>query len=282
MAERNEAGRLEDMRLLLVSTPRSGNTWFRRLLCGALDLKEFAVHRPCELNWAQLPPRCIVQMHWRVKQDVWKISRDFGFQPIVIVRHPLDVLISILHFCNFELETNYWLGGEGGDEASIRGKDPADHAFAAYATGPRAAALLSVSATWMDQQVPHIRFEELVAKTEPELKNFLCRFGAEPVRPFPDVIEGNTLQKSRSSSENHHFWQGQPGLWSKLIDKHLAHRIHAVHPDVFASLGYGVQEACCVPPEDSRRLWSTLRAEPHRAADERGDRQGQDSASLAC
>src|ERR1700722_20381534 len=149
------------MRLLLVSTPRSGNTWFRRLLCGALDLKEFAVHRPCELNWSELPPRCIVQMHWRVKPDVWKISRDFGFQPIVIVRHPLDVLISILHFCNFELETNHWLGGEGGDEVAIRGKDPTDHAFAAYATGPRAAALLSVSATWMDQPIPHVRFEEL-------------------------------------------------------------------------------------------------------------------------
>jgi hypothetical protein len=270
------------MRLLLVSTPRSGNTWFRRLLGRALDSKEFAVHRPCDLNWSELPPSCIVQMHWRVKPDVWKISRDFGFQPIVIVRHPLDVLISILHFCNFELETNHWLGGEGGDEVSIRGKDPTDHAFAAYATGPRAAALLSVSATWMDQPIPHVRFEELVATTETELRKFLWRVGAEPVRPLPDVIDANTLKKSRSTSENHHFWQGRPGLWSRLIDKDLAYRIHAVHSDAFASLGYGVQEACYVPPEVSRSLWSTLRAERKIAADERSDRCAQDSSSPEC
>jgi hypothetical protein len=201
-------------------------------------------------------------MHWRVKPDVWKISLDFGFQPIAIVRHPLDVLISILHFCNFELETNHWLDGEGGDETAIRGKDPTDPAFAAYAVGPRAAALLSVSAAWMEQNLPHLRFEELVANTEPELREFLTHLAAEPVRPLPEVIGGNTLKKSRVSSNNHHFWQGSPGLWANLIGRDLAHRIHDVHADAFASLGYGIEEARGVPPEESRRLWSVLRAQP--------------------
>ncbi len=250
------------MKLLLVSTPRSGNTWFRQMLCGALHLREFAVHRPCDLHWAELPARCIVQMHWRAKPDVWKISRDFGFQPITIVRHPLDVLISILHFCNFELETNYWLDGEGGDETSIRCKNPTDPAFAAYATGRRATALLSISAAWMEQKIPHVRYEELVANTEPALRKFLTQLAVESFRPFSDVIGDNTLEEMRSHSVNHHFWQGTPGLWSRLIDKDLANRIHDAHADTFTSLGYGIEEARRVPPEESWKLWSALRAQP--------------------
>jgi hypothetical protein len=260
LVRKTEAVTWKIMRLLLVSTPRSGNTWFRQLLCGALDLRVFAVHRPCDLNWAELPPRCIVQMHWRVKRDVWKISRDFGFQPIVIGRHPLDVLISILHFCNFELETNNWLDGEGGDETLIRGKDPTDPAFAAYATGRRATALLSVSPAWIEQKLPHVRFEDLVAQTEPTLRKFLRHLAAEPVRPLPDIINENTLQKSRCSSKNHHFWQGSPGLWSRLIGRDLANQIYDVHADAFTSLAYEVDEACSVLPEESRRFWNALRA----------------------
>src|SRR5690349_4298988 len=47
----------------LLGTPRSGNTWLRRLLAAAHGLEQFAVHRPEELDWAGLPARFIVQLH---------------------------------------------------------------------------------------------------------------------------------------------------------------------------------------------------------------------------
>lgn len=163
------------MRLLVVSTPRSGNTWFRRLLAGALDLAEFAVHRPDDLDWTTLPERCIVQLHWRPRPDILQICADFGFRPVLIVRHPLDVLISILHFCNFEPETEFWLDGEGGGERAIKGQDPTSQAFSTYATGPRASALLAVSAEWIRAGVPYVRYENLVAGAEAELGAILNR-----------------------------------------------------------------------------------------------------------
>ena len=246
------------MRILIVSTPRSGNTWFRRLLSGALGLEEFAVHRQSDLNWEELPKGCIVQMHWRVRPDVLKICRDFGFQPVLIVRHPLDVLISILHFCTFEPATEHWLDGEAGNESSIQGKDPTDPAFAAYATGPRAAALLAVSVEWMQQRVPYVRFEDLVARTQTELGAFLKQLSAEPVRPLPDVIVANTLEKSRIAVRNQHFWQGKPGMWSRLIERDLANRIHRTHASVFGALGYGIDDARNPTPDEIRSLWHTL------------------------
>ena len=249
------------MRILIVSTPRSGNTWFRHLLSGALGLAEFAVHRESDLDWAELPKDCIVQMHWRFKPDVLRLCHDFGFQPVLIVRHPLDVLISILHFCTFEPATRFWLDGEAGNESSIHGKDPADPAFATYATGPRAAALLAVSVEWMLQRVervPHIRYEDLVARPQAELEAFLKQLPAKSIRPLTEVIDANTLEKARPTANNRHFWQGKPGMWSQLIDRDLATRIQHAHTGVFESLGYGIDDAWNPAPDDIRILWSAL------------------------
>ena len=35
----------DDLRLALVSTPRSGNTWLRNMLAATLDLHEHAAHK---------------------------------------------------------------------------------------------------------------------------------------------------------------------------------------------------------------------------------------------
>lgn len=252
------------MRLLIVSTPRSGNTWFRHLLCGALDVPELAVHRPGDVNWAALPHSCVIQMHWRARPDVLKICREFGIRPIVIVRHPLDVLISVLHFCTFEPETRSWLDGEGGGEGAIQGKDPADPAFAAYALSPRAAALLAASMEWMERGVPFVRFENLVARTQPELERFLHRLRAAPVRPLAKVIEEHTLEKSRRAFNNQHSWQGRPGIWRHLVGRDLAWRIQQAHAPVFESQGYHVDDACDRTPEEIRAYWRAVRVAPPR------------------
>src|SRR5258707_11314411 len=52
------------LRLALISTPRSGNTWARALLANLYDLVEIPVHRPDEIDWENLPKRCVIQLHW--------------------------------------------------------------------------------------------------------------------------------------------------------------------------------------------------------------------------
>ena len=107
------------------------------MLAQALELSEQAVHLPEEVNWRALPPRVILQLHWPPGEDFVLQLDQHGFRPIVLARHPLDVLISILAFSQHDDSTVRWLGGAGGNERCIDGASPLSEAFLAYATGPR-------------------------------------------------------------------------------------------------------------------------------------------------
>jgi hypothetical protein len=51
------------MRIAILSTPRSGNTWVRRVLADIYDLTELAVHNPADIP-VEIPERAILQLHW--------------------------------------------------------------------------------------------------------------------------------------------------------------------------------------------------------------------------
>ena len=88
----------------------------------------------------------------------------------MLARHPLDVLVSILHFASHEPQTARWLDGEGGDESSILGAEPASAAFLASATGPRARALLAVTPEWWPHGGVAVRYEDAVGSPEAALE----------------------------------------------------------------------------------------------------------------
>ena len=228
------------------------------MVAGSLNIKEFAVHRPTDLDWSALPESCIVQMHWMPGPDVFNICRSWGFRPILIVRHPLDVLISILHFCVYERETAQWLDGRCGNEEDIKGKSPTDPQVKIYATGSRCAALLDVSSAWLTRGVASIRYEDLTAQPEKELGSFLQHLGVEPAANLSDIVASNTLQRARLTTNNCHFWQGRPGLGAWLIPKRVAISIRNVHREVFDALGYDIDEACELDEEILRRRWDAI------------------------
>ena len=51
--------RAPPVRIVLVSTPRSGNNWLRHLLARLYDIPSLSVHNPADLDWAALPPHCV-------------------------------------------------------------------------------------------------------------------------------------------------------------------------------------------------------------------------------
>src|SRR6185295_14663912 len=102
---------MDTMRIAVVSTPRSGNSWLRRMLAESLQLEENAVHRPEDVDWPELPERAVLQIHWRPDRDFVSRLEQHAFRPVVIARHPLDTLISILAFSQHENSTKHWLDG---------------------------------------------------------------------------------------------------------------------------------------------------------------------------
>jgi hypothetical protein len=213
-------------RFALVSSPRSGNTWLRRMLAALFGLQERAVHTPGELGWDGLPPRSILQLHWPADPAFVAQLEQHGFHVVVLVRHPLDTLISILHFATHEPQTTRWLDGAHGDERSILGAEPCSQRFVAYATGPRAGALVGVSGEWSQRHdVTLVRFEDLVNFPARELQRIVERPGVRPVISVEEAIETVSFARMRHEANNQHFWQGQPGLWRHLLPPEYAQAV---------------------------------------------------------
>lgn len=224
------------MKLALISTPRSGNTWLRHILASLYQLEQYAVHTPSEFDWAH--DRCIVQLHWRHSPEFACLLRGHGFQVVTIARHPLDVLLSILQFAPHEPQTACWLSGAGGTEMAIHHQSPASPEFLDYAIGSRARALLSVTPDWWTKSnAVKIRYEDLVRNPEATVHAFSAFLGP-PLVGVNDALQPLNIENLRSTSTNNHFWKGQPGLWREMIPADVARQIEAAHQDIFRCLNY--------------------------------------------
>jgi hypothetical protein len=227
------------LRVAIISTPRSGNTWLLHLLSRLYHAATLTFHSPLEIEWGKLPEACIMQLHWHPEASFLAHLETGGFRVVVLARHPLDVLISILHFALHD-PTARWLEGEGGNERPIYGAMPRSTAFFDYATGPRAKALLSITLEWWTMAGCHtLRYEDLVAQTAAELNRLTQSLGVAPVTSVESSIAATTLPKLRQlTKNNNHFWQGQSDNWKKLLPEAEARPIAQAHSEVFAKLGY--------------------------------------------
>ncbi len=219
----------------------------------AYGLEERSAHTPDELDWETLPERCALQLHWRRTPEFRKRLRRHGFSVAVLARHPLDVLVSILHFAPHEPQTARWLDGEGGNEEPLLGADPASPAFLAYATGPRAKALLSVTPEWWEHADARIRYEDLVADPPGELGRVVDELGGAPAVMPAEAVRAASFSRLRDEATNMHFWQGRPGLWSEIVPTRYALAIASAHPEML-DLGYSVG----VDAPTARARWSAI------------------------
>jgi hypothetical protein len=231
--------------------------WLRRLLVAAYGLEERSAHAPDEVDWEALPERCALQLHWRRTPEFRQTLKRYGFSVAVLARHPLDVLVSILHFAPHEPQTARWLDGEGGDETPLLGADPASPAFLAYATGPRAKALLAVTTEWWPHADARVRYEDLVDDPARELGRMIQELGGEPHVPCAEAVEVVSFGRLHKEATNQHFWQGKPGLWTELVPTQYALAIASAHPEML-ELGYTVG----VDAPTARARWREIAVDP--------------------
>lgn len=243
------------MRLALVATPRSGNTWFRKLLADLYELESLSVHTPAEIDWGTLPARCILQLHWHPTPEFLGQLKTGSFRAITIQRHPLDVLLSVLHFSAHEPQTARWLDGEGGGESTLHGAGPYSREFLDYVRSPRATALLSITPEWKSiPGVLSVCYEELATATEATLASVEEQLGPRR-RDLATIVNNARIENLRRHSGNHHFWQGKPGHWSRLLTRRLVSEAYRTHGQVFELLGYERDYPPLPDSHESRLRW---------------------------
>jgi len=232
--------------------------WTRRLFRELYALDERSVHSAADLDWDALPERCVVQLHAERTPELEALVERHGFRVAVLARHPLDVLISILHFARHEPQTASWLDGSGGDEHSIVDAAPTSRAFVRYGTSPRAKALLGITPQWWDRADVRIRYEDLVADTRRELELIARALDEPPARPYEEVLAHVTFESLQREADNVHFWRGSAGSWQELLTVPIARKLVDAHRDVLYQLGY-----LTLPSERvARERWSDLLIHP--------------------
>lgn len=223
------------------------------------DMSEMAVHRPDDLDWDSVPSDVVVQLHWHRLGSLRARLDQEGFQVVSLARHPLDVLVSILHYAPRLPWSADWLKGEAGDERDLLDASPRSPAFLEWAQSGRAAALLSVSAEWWeDPAAVQVRYEDLVADPVATLRRLVEHIGVLPVRSLREAAENQRFENLREALNPVHVWKGQPGLWRRLLLGDDARAIARRHDRVFASLGYPVDADDTLTADTADENWASL------------------------
>lgn len=254
------------LRLAVVANPRSGNMWLRRLLVALYALEERSAHTPPEVPWDDLPERCVLQIHWRPEREFRRLLRGSGFRVVTLVRHPLDALVSILHFAGHEPETARWLDGEHGDESSIIGAEPTSEAFLRYAESPRAQALLGISPAWWRHAAFGTRYVDLVSAPEQQLTRLVAALRAPTVCTPAEALEQVTFERLAREATNRHFWQGRAAHWREVLPAEHARAIAAPHAKLIRRFGYAVDPDLDLTIEVARERWAARATPPTSVA----------------
>lgn len=248
------------VRLAIVSTPRTGTNWLQCLLGRLCAVTSLSPVNPRNVAWRSLPAECVLILHWRPTPDLMALLQAERFRVVTLARHPFDVLLSILHFALREA-TDGWLEGEGGGEQSILGQSPTSAAFLEYATGPRAAALLDVSAAWWQEpECVKVRYEDLIHDTSATLHRVVEALNLPCRQPIADAVACAALpqMRRRSAERAHHFWQGKPNLWRELLPVAVVEALAEAHADSLARLDYACRPAAALTPAIAQARWLEL------------------------
>jgi hypothetical protein len=265
------------LRIAIVSTPRSGNTWIRLMLSRIYGIPELAVHQLDDAGFRELPAECILQLHAQRTPEFAATLARHRFRPLVLVRHPLDVLISILHYAVFDGRTDGWLMGSTGDETGIYGATPRSDAFLAYAAGPRAASLLGITGGWwhsanaaattlpasgsdLDRTLGmlgtlRLRYEDAVADPVRAMSELVARLGPPRVESPVEAAQATRLDRLRPQAANHHFWQGKPGHWRRFFTVAETARLAAALAPVTEPFGYQLDADPDLTPDAADANW---------------------------
>jgi hypothetical protein len=234
---------LPPLRILILSTPKTGNTWLARLLSSIYELPQLGLVLPFDPNQARsLGPRWVLFHHVRPSQPILDWINDIQPVVVTVIRHPADVLVSLYHHVR-----GFQDGPMDGDALRAMLTGPYERNNIASDAKDSFQDDLECSLSWMHTGLSHVvRYEDLWRDTHGELKRLTSSICPVPESRIDLAIERGDLSLMRRLAGEHgrFFRSGKVGNWQGALPQDVCDQLtQAPYRRIIEELGYSMNPA---------------------------------------
>ena len=231
------------LRILILSTPKTGNTWLARLLSAIYDLPQQGLLHPFDPKQAAaLGGRWVLFHHVRPTPEILDWIEEINPVLVTAIRHPADILVSLYHhvrrFQAAEIEasalramlTSPYERSEILSDASGSFQDD-----------------LECSLSWMRTGRVHtVRYEDLWRDAHRELARVTSLICPVPERNIDLAIERCDFSLMRRLAGKHggFFREGKVGGWPQVLPEDVCEGLcREPYQALIEELGYSMDPA---------------------------------------
>lgn len=238
------------LKLVVASTPKTGNTWLRYLLkevhrLPARDLP-FPFAEP-----AMAGERWIAQQHWFPSPEVLSWGEREGVVWLTTVRHPGDTLLSLYHYVRAYADDPRWAGDPPG-EMRLDADGPGAHVVQYVRSDFHHYLELSLAWAKSGRSIV-VRYEDLCRDAESVLRRVVHEIAerapgaGEPLDRVAGAVASCEIGQLREGLrlDPKFFRKGGSGSWAEELPPEVleAFRARPPYPELFGELGYSADPA---------------------------------------
>ena len=222
---RNEA----EIRIAILSTPKTGNLWLRTLLSDIYDLPTLDVsHDFTGYPPERTPDRFIFYHHFLPTAPLLRWLSENRVAVLTTIRHPGDVLVSLFHFVKALVEAGaaYNESHRMARDGTVPGRHTADIVSTEFFR------TLDISIQWMSYCVDVVRYEELNRDCVSTLRRVTDRLHGVNDERLHDAAVRNTFDLMRDSGKYgvRHFRRGESGDWRNELPMEIREYLRTREP----------------------------------------------------
>jgi hypothetical protein len=246
----------DNLRILIVSTGKTGNTWLKHLLANIYDLPIVAPGRAFDAGELEpLGPRWIAHQHYRARPDLIDCGWHNNIVFVTTLRHPCDALVSKFHYVRNLGRRRKFADVDRTPVIALDGKTIGENTASYVLDGFSIA--LDISLGWLRSgQSLLIRYEDLKLDPVVALQELTDSISQVPVFRIERAIEKCSIDRMRKMKGEHprFFRQGKVGGWRTELPEEIIDifRHTDPYPAQFAELGYSLDQDHPIAPLPKR------------------------------
>jgi len=239
----NEQFQIPIEKLMVASTPKTGNTWVKLILSRVYEIPVLIAPNGFELDdWINLGESWIVHQHIPPSTDSIKWFNQNNIPIVTTIRHPGDVLVSLYHYTK-------WKKTNGHLDALAKDKEKMGEHTLQFVKSHRFAKFLQLSIKWLKHGSYVMRYEDLLHDPISVISNFAQKVEPVDIKKIQSAVASCELSVLKKTNDKRHFRAGIKGQWQNEIPEEALNymKTDKLYQKIFNYLGYSLD----INPNDS-------------------------------